>query len=68
VLPRDCLLAEADGRPCSCGYLMYIGYNFEEQYPTRWDKVLRAAVEIMNPTFEEPPGGFSEPLKKVYII
>jgi len=39
VLPRDCPAAEKDGRPCSCGYIMYIGYNYQEQYPTRWDKV-----------------------------
>lgn len=39
VLPRDCPAAEKDGRPCSCGYIMYIGYSFEEQYPTRWDAV-----------------------------
>lgn len=24
----------------------------QEQYPTRWDKVLRAAVEILNPASE----------------
>jgi len=65
VLPRDCPAAEADGRPCSCGYVMYIGYNYEEQYPTRWDKVLRAAVEVMSPTFEEPEGGYPEVRKKV---
>jgi hypothetical protein len=65
VLPRDCPLAEADGRPCSCGYIMYIGYNFQEQYPTRWDKVLRAAVEIMSPTYEEPVGGYPPERKKI---
>lgn len=52
VLPRDCPLSEKEGRPCSCGWLMYIGYNYQEQYPTRWDKVLRAAVEILNPASE----------------
>lgn len=31
---------------------MYIGYNFEEPYPTRYDHVLRAAVEILNPSSE----------------
>ena len=44
VLPRDCPAAEKDGRPCSCGYIMYIGYNYQEQYPTRWDKVPLSSV------------------------
>eukprot|EP00960_Hanusia_phi_P052755 761634-Hanusia_phi.AAC.4 len=66
VLPRDCPLAEKDGRPCSCGYIMYIGYNYQEQYPTRWDKVLRGAVEIMNPVWQEPQGGLKGN-KKVVI-
>jgi len=65
VLPRDCPAAEADGRPCSCGYVMYIGYNYQEQYPTRWDKVLRAAVEIMSPTYVEPEGGYPAPHTKM---
>jgi hypothetical protein len=39
VLPRDCPLAAQDGRPCSCGNIIYIGYNFNEPYPSRWDKV-----------------------------
>jgi len=65
VLPRDCPAAEADGRPCSCGYVMYIGYNYQEQYPTRWDKVLRASVEIMSPTYVEPKGGYPAPRQKV---
>uniref|UniRef100_A0A7S0I2J0 Uncharacterized protein n=1 Tax=Hanusia phi TaxID=3032 RepID=A0A7S0I2J0_9CRYP len=58
VLPRDCPLAERDGRPCSCGYIMYIGYNYQEQYPTRWDRVLRGAVEIMNPSYSTPQRGY----------
>jgi hypothetical protein len=65
VLPRDCPAAEKDGRPCSCGYIMYIGYNYQEQYPTRWDKVLRGAVEIMSPVYEAPAGGYKIPKKKV---
>ena len=60
VLPRDCPAAEKDGRPCSCGYIMYIGYNYEEQYPTRWDGVLRASVEIMSPVYEAPTGGYKQ--------
>jgi len=65
VLPRDCPAAEKDGRPCSCGYIMYIGYNYQEQYPTRWDKVLRGAVEIMSPVYAAPAGGYKIPKKKV---
>jgi hypothetical protein len=65
ILPRDCPAAEKDGRPCSCGYIMYIGYNFQEQYPTRWDKVLRASVEIMSPVYTPPEGGYKPNKKKV---
>ena len=65
VLPRDCPAAEKEGRPCSCGYIMYIGYNFQEQYPTRWDKVLRGAVEIMSPVYAAPAGGYKASRKKV---
>jgi len=65
VLPRDCPAAEKDGRPCSCGYIMYIGYNFQEQYPTRWDAVLRASVEIMSPVYQAPAGGYKIPNKKM---
>ncbi|KAJ1492946.1 hypothetical protein T484DRAFT_1930194, partial [Baffinella frigidus] len=54
VLPRDCAESEKCGRPCSCGYVTYIGYNFQEQYPSRWDKVLRASVEILNPSYAAP--------------
>ena len=38
VLPRDCPLAANDGRPCSCGNILFIGYNWNEPYPSRWDK------------------------------
>ena len=38
VLPRDCPLAANDGRPCSCGSILFIGYNWNEPYPSRWDK------------------------------
>ena len=65
VLPRDCPAAEAEGRPCSCGYVMYIGYNYQEPYPSRWDKVLLSAVEIMSPTYVEPEGGYKAPNKKL---
>lgn len=55
VLPRDCPLAAQDGRPCSCGYLVYIGYNWNEPYPSRWDKVLLSSVELLNPCWTPPP-------------
>ena len=47
VLPRDCPLAAQDGRPCSCGNIIYIGYNWNEPYPSRWDKVHPLLVEIL---------------------
>lgn len=52
VLPRDCDASAKLGRPCSCGHIMYTGYNFRDQYPSRWDYVVRAAVEILNPSSE----------------
>ena len=51
VLPRDCPLSAQKGRPCSCGHIIYIGYAFNDPYPSRWDKVLLASVEILNPTW-----------------
>ena len=50
VLPRDCPASEKLGRPCSCGHIMYVGYNFRDPYPSRYDHVVRAAVEILNPS------------------
>jgi len=55
VLPRDCALAANDGRPCSCGNIIYIGYNWNEPYPSRWDKVLLSSVELLNPCWLPPP-------------
>ena len=51
VLPRDCPMSAAKGRPCSCGHIIYIGYTFGDPYPSRWDKVLLATVEILNPSW-----------------
>ncbi len=51
VLPRDCPLSAQKGRPCSCGHIIYIGYAFNDPYPSRWDKVLLASVEILNPSW-----------------
>ena len=65
VLPRDCPATEKEGRPCSCGYVMYIGYDFKEQYPTRWDKVLRGAVEMMSPVYQPPAGGYKDTATKI---
>jgi hypothetical protein len=51
VLPRDCPMSAQQGRPCSCGHIIYIGYTFGDPYPSRWDKVLLASVEILNPSW-----------------
>jgi hypothetical protein len=51
VLPRDCPMAAQQGRPCSCGHIIYIGYTFGDPYPSRWDKILLASVEILNPSW-----------------
>lgn len=45
VLPANCEASGLDGRPCSCGSIIYIGYSFPDAYPSRWDKVLQAAGE-----------------------
>mmetsp|Transcript_63422 Transcript_63422/g.169631 ORF Transcript_63422/g.169631 Transcript_63422/m.169631 type:complete len:206 (-) Transcript_63422:174-791(-) len=48
-------MAARDGRPCSCGNIVYIGYNWNEPYPSRWDKVLLQSVELLNPCWAPPP-------------
>mmetsp|Transcript_19228 Transcript_19228/g.30039 ORF Transcript_19228/g.30039 Transcript_19228/m.30039 type:complete len:346 (+) Transcript_19228:235-1272(+) len=49
VLPQDCPALEKLGRPCSCGTIMYVGYDYVEHHShtigrSVWDKILRAAV------------------------
>jgi len=46
VLPRDCPAEAAAGRPCSCGFICYVGYDWRDPYPTRWDTALKAVVDL----------------------
>jgi hypothetical protein len=46
VLPRDCPASAKAGRPCSCGNICYLGYNYVEQYPGRWDDTLKIMVDM----------------------
>eukprot|EP00290_Baffinella_frigidus_P006448 CAMPEP_0180135704 /NCGR_PEP_ID=MMETSP0986-20121125/11005_1 /TAXON_ID=697907 /ORGANISM="non described non described, Strain CCMP2293" /LENGTH=504 /DNA_ID=CAMNT_0022076485 /DNA_START=36 /DNA_END=1550 /DNA_ORIENTATION=+ len=46
VLPRDCPASARAGRPCSCGFLCYLGYDWRDSYPSRWDKSLQAMVDM----------------------
>ena len=45
VLPADCEASGLAGHPCSCGSIIYIGYSFPDNYPSRWGRVLEAAGE-----------------------
>jgi len=64
VLPRDCPANAKAGRPCSCGNICYLGYNYVEQYPGRWDDTLKMMVDLcsvvppenFNPKNYFPPG------------
>ena len=51
VLPRDCQAHKDAGRACSCGSIVYVGYDFVDHHSHQmgtsvWDKVLRAAVAM----------------------
>jgi len=46
VLPRDCPVTAAQGRPCSCGFICYLGYNWRDAYPSRWDTALKGMVDV----------------------
>lgn len=56
VLPRDCPASAKAGRPCSCGNICYLGYNYVEQYPGRWDDTLKIMVDLCS---EVPPENFN---------
>eukprot|EP00287_Rhodomonas_sp_CCMP768_P002175 CAMPEP_0196737528 /NCGR_PEP_ID=MMETSP1091-20130531/15224_1 /TAXON_ID=302021 /ORGANISM="Rhodomonas sp., Strain CCMP768" /LENGTH=389 /DNA_ID=CAMNT_0042081383 /DNA_START=63 /DNA_END=1229 /DNA_ORIENTATION=- len=45
VLPRDCAASAAAGRPCSCGFICYLGYDWRDPYPSRWDTALKQTVD-----------------------
>ena len=50
-------LEQAAGRPCSCGSIVYVGYDFVDGHSHQvstsvWDRVLRAAVAM--PKIGEP--------------
>lgn len=51
ALPRDCQMHKDAGRPCSCGTIVYVGYDFVDSHSHQmgtsvWDRVLRAAVAM----------------------
>ena len=46
VLPRDCPIVAAQGRPCSCGFICYLGYDWRDAYPSRWDYALKSVVDV----------------------
>lgn len=46
VLPRDCEASAKAGRPCSCGFLCYMGYNWQDRYPSRWDTALKSVQQL----------------------
>lgn len=46
VLPRDCPIVAAQGRPCSCGNICYLGYDWRDAYPSRWDYALKSMVDV----------------------
>ena len=46
VLPRDCPITAAEGRPCSCGFICYLGYDWRDAYPSRWDYALKSMVDV----------------------
>jgi len=46
VLPRDCPITAAQGRPCSCGFICYLGYDWRDAYPSRWDYALKSMVDV----------------------
>ena len=46
VLPRDCPITAAQGRPCSCGFICYLGYDWRDAYPSRWDYALKNMVDV----------------------
>ncbi|EKX51096.1 hypothetical protein GUITHDRAFT_134616 [Guillardia theta CCMP2712] len=52
VYPKDCEASAKQGRPCSCGNICYLGYNYQEQYPSRWDKTIRLMVDVCS---QSPP-------------
>ena len=68
VLPRDCAASARAGRPCSCGNICFLGYNYVEQYPGRWDDALKVMVDVCSQTPPEnadphnyfPPGDGQE--------
>jgi len=56
VLPRDCAANAKAGRPCSCGNICFLGYNYVEQYPGRWDDTLKMMVDMCSVV---PPENFN---------
>ena len=50
VLPRDCPIVAAQGRPCSCGFIGYLGYDWRDAYPSRWDYALKSMVDVCSMT------------------
>jgi len=50
VLPRDCPIVAAQGRPCSCGFICYLGYDWRDAYPSRWDYALKSMVDVCSMT------------------
>ena len=46
VLPHNCPASAKAGRPCSCGNICFLGYNYVEQYPGRWDDTLKIMVDL----------------------
>jgi len=61
VLPRDCPAAAAQGRPCSCGFICYLGYDWRDPYPSRWDSTLKQTVSACGMV---PPENSGEELVK----
>lgn len=57
VYPKYCAASAAAGRPCSCGNIAFLGYNYRDRYPSRWDD----ALKIMERVASVPPVEATDP-------
>jgi len=53
VYPKYCPASARAGRPCSCGNIAFLGYNYRDRYPSRWDLTLKIMERVASITPEE---------------
>eukprot|EP00294_Goniomonas_avonlea_P016834 CAMPEP_0114559246 /NCGR_PEP_ID=MMETSP0114-20121206/10819_1 /TAXON_ID=31324 /ORGANISM="Goniomonas sp, Strain m" /LENGTH=329 /DNA_ID=CAMNT_0001744703 /DNA_START=17 /DNA_END=1006 /DNA_ORIENTATION=- len=46
VTPPYCKKWAKKGRKCACGLIIYLGYDFQDRSNAKWNKALRASLEL----------------------